>query len=127
MKYFDIREFACQCGECDSDGSEMSESFLQALDALRYMCGFPFVITSGYRCELHPAERLKSAPGPHSGGIAADISVAGEKALTVLRNAQNMGVFTGIGIQQKRNGRFIHLDMAGNHEFGGPRPHIWSY
>lgn len=127
MKYFHLREFACQCGECDSDGSEMSETFLEALEALRYICGFPFIITSGYRCQLHPVERRKKAPGTHSGGVAADILVSGDKALAVLRNAQNMGVFTGIGVNQKGNGRFIHLDIAGDFEFGAPRPHIWSY
>jgi uncharacterized protein YcbK (DUF882 family) len=127
MKHFNLREFACQCGECDSDGSEMSETFLEALDALRCICAFPLIISSGYRCELHPIERSKTAPGAHSSGIAADILLSGDKALAALRNAQNMGMFTGIGINQKGNGRFIHLDIAGDFEFGAPRPHIWSY
>ena len=33
--------------------------------------------------------------------------------------------FTGIGIQQKGSGRFIHLDMAPAEQL--PRPMIWSY
>jgi hypothetical protein len=34
--------------------------------------------------------------------------------------------FKGIGVNQKGNGRFIHLDI-GEMEDGRPRPHLWSY
>lgn len=127
MRYFKLTEFACRCGECDSDGSEMSPRLLELLDSLRTICNCPLIITSGYRCPKHPAEAIKSLPGTHSGGVAVDISLSGENALTVLSAALAMGCFTGIGIQQKGTGRFIHLDIAQDHEFGGPRPTIWSY
>jgi hypothetical protein len=36
--------------------------------------------------------------------------------------------FTGIGIQQTGEGRFIHLvDIQPEDEFHVPRPWIWSY
>jgi hypothetical protein len=34
--------------------------------------------------------------------------------------------FTGIGVQQKGGGRFIHLDNLPNGP-GQPRPTVWSY
>ena len=34
--------------------------------------------------------------------------------------------FTGIGVNQKGGGRFIHLDIAEIENYS-PRPHIWSY
>jgi zinc D-Ala-D-Ala carboxypeptidase len=39
-----------------------------------------------------------------------------------LRLAFKLG-FTGIGVQQKGSGRFIHLDTME----GGTRPTVWSY
>jgi len=126
LKHFQLSEFACKCG-CDSDGSEMSPVLLDAIDALRTLCDFPFVVSSGYRCANHPAERIKSAPGTHSAGIAVDIAVSHDKAVTLLRHALNSSIITGIGIQQKGSGRFIHLDIAADYEHGSPRPTVWSY
>jgi uncharacterized protein YcbK (DUF882 family) len=48
---------------------------LLKLDLLRARCGFPFVITSGYRSEDHPIEAKKEKAGTHAQGIAADIKV----------------------------------------------------
>lgn len=127
MSYFKPSEFACRCGLCQSDGTEMSPRLIEALEALRIIVNFPLIVTSGYRCHNHPAERIKNAPGPHCGGVAVDLSVNGERALELLKAALAMGIFTGIGIQQKGVGRFIHLDIAEPHEFGGARPTIWSY
>lgn len=125
-RHFTQQEFACKCG-CASDGSEISPVLVEALDALRTLCNFPFVISSGYRCEHHPDERIKSSPGSHGAGLAVDIKVSGQQALAVLRHALATEIFTGIGIQQKGSGRFIHLDIAADHECGAPRPAIWSY
>ena len=44
-KYFALSEFNCQ----ETNQNEMCPEFLERLDALREACGFPFVITSGYR------------------------------------------------------------------------------
>jgi len=126
LRHFKLAEFACKCG-CDSDGSEMDEALLEALDAIRTLCNFPFPISSGYRCPNHPDERIKSAPGAHSRGLAVDIRVSGENALELLRIALNANIFTGFGIHQRGSGRFIHLDIAASYEFSAPRPYIWSY
>ena len=57
--------------------------------------------------------------------MAVDILVSHEKALEVLYKGIEHG-FTGVGVNQKGNGRFIHLDIAENKDYQ-PRPHIWSY
>ena len=49
----------------------------------------------------------------------------GQQALQVISKATDYG-FTGIGINQKGNGRFIHLDISKDSQ-GRPRPHVWSY
>jgi uncharacterized protein YcbK (DUF882 family) len=58
-------------------------------------------------------------PGMHTTGLAADIGVSGAEAVQVLRLALEAG-FKGIGVQQKGNGRFIHVDMR-------ETPTVWSY
>lgn len=50
FKYFKIEDFDCQ----ETGENEMSEAFIWKLDHLREICGFPFVITSGYRDPSHP-------------------------------------------------------------------------
>ena len=55
LDYFTREEFACQyTGE-----NEISDRLLLKLDLLRARCGFPFVITSGYRSVDHPIEAKK--------------------------------------------------------------------
>ena len=50
FKYFSRDEFVCQAtGE-----NEIEDELIFALDELREHCGFPFVITSGYRSPDHP-------------------------------------------------------------------------
>lgn len=60
MKYFDISEFDCK----ETGENEMNALFLSMLDKLREACGFPFIITSGYRSVKHSAEINK----PNGGG-----------------------------------------------------------
>lgn len=91
--------------------------FVHALDELRHKCGFPFVITSGYRSENHPDEAKKETPGQHTKGIAADIKVRnGAERRTVVEQALKMG-FRGIGVAKT----FVHVDMR-----DGPAV-MWTY
>ena len=113
MKYFTLAEFNCQhTGE-----NRMEEEFLLKLDALREYCGFPFVITSGYRSPSHPLEAKKDVPGTHAQGIAADIKMTNSAhRYTLIKGALAHG-FTGIGVA----GDFIHVDTRGT------VPVIWTY
>ena len=117
---FTEAEFACRhTGKC-----AMAPEFMARLQKLRGVYGKPMTITSGYRHPTHPIEAAKLSPGAHSTGRAADIAVQGVEALRVLQLALQCG-FTGIGLQQKGGGRFLHLDDISNGYL--PRPALWSY
>lgn len=112
---FSKEEFDCQ----ETGENEMQHAFMVKLQTLRDTFGRPMVVSSGYRSPSHSIEARKSSPGTHAQGIAVDIAVDREDAVTLLRLALSQG-FTGIGIQQKGSGRFIHLDTR-------EHPTIWSY
>ena len=93
------------------------------LDALREAYGKPIIITSGYRCP--PYNDIISSTGtsgPHTTGMAVDVAVDRQNAYNLLKIAMNSG-WTGIGVNQKGDKRFLHLDRLG----GDMRPWIWSY
>ena len=127
MRYFLHSEFDQKDGKLPNSGKEfMDTTFLNNLDALRHRCGFPFIINSGYRSPEYNAKVSKTGlTGAHTTGLAADIAVSRENAYTVLREAFAMGCFTGIGINQKGDNRFIHVDSLTSTE--APRPTVWSY
>ena len=102
MRYFQLKDFNCQ----ETGENKMCPKFLERLDELRHRCGFPFIITSGYRSPQHSIERRKSKPGTHAQGIAADIKVSGgNQRYTIQKHAYQMG-FNGIGVHKT----FIHVD-----------------
>jgi zinc D-Ala-D-Ala carboxypeptidase len=115
---FRKHEFDCR----HTGRNEMQPSFMAMLQQLRNRYGRPMRITSGYRDPSHPVEARKATTGAHTSGLACDVAVSGRDAYDLVRLALELG-FTGIGIQQKGNSRFIHLDTlrAVN------RPSIWSY
>lgn len=116
---FTRKEMACQ--HCGAEG--IKPALMDKLQELRNRYGKPMRITSAYRCPQHPIEAKKSSPGAHAFGLAADVGVEGMEAYKVLQIAFELG-FTGIGVQQKGTGRFIHLDVR-NGELSGPT--VWSY
>lgn len=120
-RYPNFKASEFKCSHCGAEG--IRPELVDKLQAMRSDYAKPMVITSGYRCPQHPAEVKKNAPGAHSLGLAADIGVQGADAHKILELAFKHG-FTGIGVQQKGTGRFIHLDIAGNEL---PRPAVWSY
>jgi len=115
-KYFkdDLSEFTCK--ETQENG--IRPEFIYRLDHLRAACGFPFVITSGYRSVTHSAERSKAVPGgTHSQGIAADIAVSGgRQRMQIVKHAAALG-FNGIGVAK----HFVHVDMRVGKSV------LWSY
>lgn len=117
--HFSDKELACQ--HCGKQG--IDPDFLAVLEAIRVEVDFPMPITSGYRCENHPIEAKKTTKnGAHTQGRAVDVAVSRERAYLVLKAAVGQGI-TGLGVEQKGENRFLHLDMAD----GIPRPAIWSY
>jgi uncharacterized protein YcbK (DUF882 family) len=121
-RYFAADEFACKhCGH-----NQIDADFVTRLDNLRHEYGKPMVISSGYRCPEHNAAVSSTGrDGPHVSGKAADIAVSGADARRLLGLAIALG-FSGIGVQQKGSGRFLHLDDLDDSS-NRPRPWLWSY
>lgn len=123
-QYFNLSEFTCKCN-CETN--EMDLEVVSELDRMRLLLGFPLIVTSGYRCPNHLAERRKSTgPGPHTTGHAVDILLRGARADKFLGLVYERGFFTGKGFSQRGNKRFIHVDNCESLP-KRPRPHIWSY
>jgi uncharacterized protein YcbK (DUF882 family) len=113
VKYFKREEFNCT----HTNKNEMDDAFLEKLDQLREACGFPFVITSGYRDSTHPNEASKEKPGTHSQGIACDIRVTnGVERMNIVHEALKLN-FGGIGVART----FVHVDSRDT------TPVMWTY
>jgi zinc D-Ala-D-Ala carboxypeptidase len=117
LDYFTREEFACQyTGE-----NNISDRLLLRLDLLRARCGFPFIITSGYRSADHPIEAKKETPGTHAQGIAADIKVSdGTQRFRIVQEAISLG-FSGVGVASS----FVHVDIRDLD--GNESPVMWTY
>ena len=118
MAYKWFTEAEMRCRETGEVG--VTQEFMWALDELRERCGFPFVITSGFRSVKHSAERSKSnGGGTHTQGIACDIAVSnGAQRMKLVKEALDMG-FSGIGVSH--SGGFVHVDMRTT------TPVMWTY
>ena len=119
MNYFSEDELRCKCG-CEE--YYFDEAVLDTLNSIRRDCGFPLPVTSGYRCLNHPIERHKGHIGAHTLGVAVDIGVSHERAHRLIESALAHGC-PRVGVNQRGEGRFIHLDWAEDL----PQPTIWSY
>lgn len=114
IRYFKKEEFDCK----HTGLNDMQQGFMEMLDELRDLCGFPFIITSGYRDASHPAEASKATKGgQHTLGRAADIGVSnGANRRILVENAIKLG-FNGIGIAKG----FVHVDNRTT------TPVMWTY
>jgi len=121
---FSKEEFDCKCG-CGTNEIDLNLVF--KIQELRTKYSKGLTISSGYRCPKHPNEIKRTREGrkgSHTLGKAVDIKCSGAEALNILELALESKNFKGIGINQKGNGRFLHLDIV---EEELPRPTIWSY
>ena len=112
-KHFTLDEFKCR----ETGQNEIKPEFVEALDQLRENCGFPFIISSGYRSPKHSIEAVKEKPGTHTQGIAADIAISdGAQRRIIVEKALELG-FNGIGVAKA----FVHVDIRTT------TPVIWTY
>jgi len=122
-RYFSVEEMSCHCG-CGA--KDMDTSFMVKLELARGRAGFPWPVSSGFRCKEWDAA-IGSGNGMHTKGKAVDIIAHGNKAKEIVRLALETG-FSGIGLMQHgpHEKRFVHLDTGTNSE-KRPRPYIWTY
>jgi len=122
VTYFTDDELKCSC--CGKN--EMHPEFMQKLNKLREEFNEPMIVTSAYRCPSHPIEAAKDGdtPGPHTTGKAIDIAISHYPAYRLFMLAIQHD-FTGIGVSQKGDSRFLHLDTLTHPTHY--RPTIWSY
>lgn len=123
-RHFTLEEFACKCG-AHTEPPPMQVPFLDRLDSMRSLLGFPLKVTSGFRCI--PYDSSIGGAGVHPSGCAANISIAGAQQDALIRLAVRYNV-AGIGIKAKGPwaGRFVHLDDLPD-STTHPRPRIWTY
>lgn len=120
---FDSKELACK--HCGAQG--ITAEMMDILQSIRSELASPIFISSGYRCVKHPVEQQKDRPGEHTFGMAVDIICHGDKALKIIKMAQDRGV-KRIGVHQKgtANGRFVHLGIADRYSLAFPVA-LWTY
>lgn len=114
-KHFKLSEKSGQLGHTVAD---LDTKLVDMLDELRGRCGFPFVITSGYRTPEENAKIKGSVAGSaHTKRLAVDIACTdSKKRIKIVGEAYAMG-FIGIGIDKS----FVHLDIMGDNK------RIWLY
>ncbi len=103
--HFKVREFACGDG---SDAVLVAPRLVMVLETIRAHFGAPVTINSGYRTPQYNAKVNGAAHSQHCYGMAADISVSGQKPETVAAFARSiMPDWGGVGIY----GSFCHIDV----------------
>jgi len=119
---FSINEFKCKCG-CNK--VLISTKLLDALQDYRDRYG-SVIITSGYRCPEHNNSVSSTGhDGPHTTGLAVDISTDSKSQYNVVRFFLNDYIAQGIGIAKS----FTHIDFLTeeNNVKYAMRPNMWSY
>ena len=113
--YFAFTEMVCPC--CGR--SDMNPAFMARLNLLRKACGFPLIVTSGFRCPDHNVKIGSKVNSAHVKGRAADIACTdSHRRFVIVSEALKLG-FTRIGI----GGNFIHVDDS--EEL--PQEVMWGY
>lgn len=106
-KNFKASEVCCK--HCGVMGMKLD--FIALIQEFRDYLGSPVVITSGYRCNLHPSEVSKPSGkiGRHRLGVAMDFHSPGMSLKDLYSKVEAFGKFLGVGVSV--SGGFIHCDQ----------------
>ena len=102
IQHFNADEFECKCG-CRLNN--MQSAFVKKLDSIRAQCGFPFYVTSGYRCRDR-MQQIGSPTSSHGLGLAADIAIKNAQQRLYVVDFALSHLVRRIGIYPT----FVHLD-----------------
>ena len=137
MNHFSLEEVRCrETSTLPSAAVLDSNAFALFVSVLNEIRGdTPLRVSSWYRSPLHSVEKRKPHPGVHTTGLAVDLLVRGDRALHAVRVISREGYakWLGLGVSQKGEERFIHLDFGGHPlaksllPVPPPRPTMWSY
>ena len=117
IKHFQQSELASP--DAPGSGVNMQLPLVLLLDQLREACGFPLIVSSGYRTGKHNELVGGVDSSSHTSGHAVDIrAVSSDARWTIVRHAIELG-FNRIGIAST----FVHLDCSPEH----PENRIWTY
>ena len=121
-KYFKVSEF--DSPDEAGSGEMMEPAVIEALDVARDLCGFPLIITSGFRTIKHHEWLTKqgyptSKNSSHLLGWAADIACSNSARRYLLIEALLDAGFTRIGIGKT----YLHVDL----DTEKPSNRIWVY
>lgn len=110
IKYFIPEEFACHCDGryCDGFPAPISRNLLLILETIREHFDSPVTISSGVRCQTHNANVGGVYNSRHLYGLAADFSVRGKSAATVLSYVQTL---PGVRYAYDIDGSWVHVDV----------------
>jgi uncharacterized protein YcbK (DUF882 family) len=107
-KNFSAHEFMCKC--CGQPG--VKHKLVLAVQLLRDLTGRKIRISSGYRCPKHNREVGGVENSRHVKGEAADIVIAGMSVEEMVKAAEQVKDFGGIGAYPSKG--FIHVDIRSN-------------
>lgn len=105
MRYFKDNDFKCKCG-C---GMDVTRDVKSLADMGRHICGFPWIVTSGARCEAHNIRSKGRKTSAHLKGLAVDVKFHNSyEKFKIVETLIKLGV-TRIGINEKF--MFVHFDI----------------
>jgi len=112
--YFENDNFGCRCGKCAGD-QDIDPGVRSRLNLARHYAGVPFVLTSAYRCKLHPQW------SENHEGWAVDIKASDSRMRFKVLSGLLKAGFTRVGVSF--DGGFIHADQTP----GKPAEVLWGY
>lgn len=120
-KYFNTKEFDCQCKYADCIEQRVSIQLIEKLDLIRIELNRPIKVTSGFRCSKHQNDlrnqgvnTVVAKKSTHETGDAVDIQSKDVKVEDLLKICEKQ--IESIGIAKT----FLHLDTR-------PGKRRWNY